>query len=144
MTHVYNTTYVCCIQIRWDHRGCDRLQASPSTVMCSQYDHLLKAHTNKEQMTDVQHASQAALSSHYLLCALHPGGPRWCCSGHSEISPAATRSPRPARPTMPWWREKKNARVKGVTTTVCQGHRHQVVEQVLCGRTAAAAAPGPR
>lgn len=31
MTHVYNTTYVCCIQIKWDDRGCDRLQVSPDT-----------------------------------------------------------------------------------------------------------------
>ncbi len=32
MTHVSNTAYVCCIQILRDHRGWDRLQASPDTV----------------------------------------------------------------------------------------------------------------
>lgn len=101
MTHVYNTTYVCCIQIQWDHRGCDRPQASPDTVVSVLYSHLPKAKKKTSgKKTDVQP------SVTYLLCALHPSGPRWCCSGHSEISHAAARNPRPARQMMPWWAEK--------------------------------------
>lgn len=113
MTHVFNTTYVFCMQIKWYHRGCDRLQASPDTGMCLPSKDLLKAQImSRWQMSNIL----SAPPSSYLLCALHPSGPRWCCSGHSEISPAATHNPHPNRPMMPWWIEKHNARLKGVAT----------------------------
>lgn len=130
--------------MKWDHHGCSLRDwiRSPEPAMSRLPSRPREAAVNETADT-CPTSSRITAPSSYLLCALHPGGPRWCCSGHSEIFPAATHSPPPAHPMMPWWKEDGDTRLKGAIS-VSQGHRHQEVVRIKCGRSAAAAAPGPR
>lgn len=71
MTHVYNTSYVCYIQIPRDHRGCDRLRGEPPTPWCVPYP--TTCHQRRKLMSrlpNVQHAFASPPLCYPLTCSV--------------------------------------------------------------------------